>query len=35
MTIAVSPPLRHLRRRDDTTVHDIVVVIRARHGEYR
>jgi hypothetical protein len=33
--IAVGPPLRHLRHRDDATVHDIVVVERARHGEYR
>jgi hypothetical protein len=29
LIIAVGPPLRHLRRRDDTTVHDIVVVERA------
>jgi hypothetical protein len=25
----------HLRRRDDATILDIVVVERARHGEYR
>jgi hypothetical protein len=35
LVIAVGPPLRHLRRRDDVTVFDIVVVERARHGEYR
>jgi hypothetical protein len=41
LIIAVGPPLRYLRhrdylrRRDDVTVHDIVVVERARHGEYR
>jgi hypothetical protein len=35
LIIAVGPPLRHLRRRDDATVHDIVVVERARHVEYR
>jgi hypothetical protein len=28
LIIAVGPPLRHLRCRDDTTVHDIVVVER-------
>jgi hypothetical protein len=26
---------RHLRRRDDATVHDIVVVERARHGKHQ
>jgi hypothetical protein len=35
LVIAVGPPLRHFQRRDDTTVLDIVVVERARHGEYR
>jgi hypothetical protein len=35
LVIAVGPPLRHLRRRDDATVLDIVVVERARHGEYQ
>jgi hypothetical protein len=35
LIIAVGPPLRHLRRRDDTTIHDIIVVERARHGKYR
>jgi hypothetical protein len=34
LVIAVGPPLCHLRRRDDATVLDIVVVERARHGEY-
>jgi hypothetical protein len=34
LIIAVGPPLRHLRRRDDATVHDIVVIERAQHGEY-
>jgi hypothetical protein len=34
LIIAVSP-LRHLRRRDDATVLDIVVIKRARYGEYR
>jgi hypothetical protein len=33
--IDVSPPLRHLRRRDDATILDIVVIERARYGEYR
>jgi hypothetical protein len=28
LIIAVGPPLRHLRCRDDNTVHDIVVVER-------
>jgi hypothetical protein len=35
VVIAVGPPLRHLWRQDDTIVLDIVVVERARHGEYR
>jgi hypothetical protein len=30
----VDPPLRHLRRQDNTTNLDIVVVERARHDEY-
>jgi hypothetical protein len=33
-SFAVSPPLRHLWRQDDAIVLDIVVVGRARHGEY-
>jgi hypothetical protein len=35
LIIAVGPPVRHLRRRANVTVHDIVVVKRARYGEYR
>jgi hypothetical protein len=35
LIIAVGPPLRHLWRQDDATIHDIVVVEHARHGEYR
>jgi hypothetical protein len=35
LVIAVGTPLRHLRRRDDATVLDIVVVERARHSEYQ
>jgi hypothetical protein len=35
LVIAVSPPLRHLRRRDEVTVLDIVVIERARYSEYR
>jgi hypothetical protein len=35
LIIVVCPPLRHLRRRDDATVFDIVVVERVRHSEYR
>jgi hypothetical protein len=31
----VDPPLRHLRRQDDVTILDIVVVERARHDKYR
>ena len=35
LVIIVGPPLRHLlRRQDDATVLDIVVVERARHTEY-
>jgi hypothetical protein len=35
LVIVVGPPLRHLRRRDDAKVLNIVVVERARHGKYR
>jgi hypothetical protein len=35
VVIVVGHPLRHLQRRDDTTILDIVVIERARHGEYR
>jgi hypothetical protein len=35
LVIAADPLLRSLRRRDDVTVLDIVVVERARHGESR
>ena len=35
LIIVVGPPLCYLRRRDDAIVHDIVVVERARHIEYR
>jgi hypothetical protein len=35
LVIAVGPPLRYLRRRDDATVLDIVVVGCTRHSEYR
>ena len=35
VVIVVSPPLRHLQRRDDATILDILVVEHARHGEYR
>jgi hypothetical protein len=35
LVIVVSPPLRHLRRQDDATVLDIVVIKRTRYGEYR
>ena len=35
VVIAVGPPQRHLWRQDDAIVLDIVVVERARHGEYR
>jgi hypothetical protein len=35
LVIVVGPPLCHLRRQDDATVLDIVVVERARYAEYR
>jgi hypothetical protein len=35
LVIVVGPPLCYLRRQDDATVLDIVVVERARHTEYR
>jgi hypothetical protein len=35
VVIAVGLPLRHLRRQDDATVLDIVVVEHVRHDEYR
>jgi hypothetical protein len=35
VVISVGPPLCHLWRQDDATYLDIVVVERARHGEYR
>jgi hypothetical protein len=35
LVIAISPLMCHLWRRDDTTTFDIVVIERARHGEYR
>jgi hypothetical protein len=35
LVIAAGPPLRHLRRRDDATTLDIVIVERARHGASR
>jgi hypothetical protein len=35
VVIDVGPPLRHPWRQDDAIVLDIVVVERARHGEYR
>jgi hypothetical protein len=35
VVIVVGPPLCHLWRQDDVIVLDIVVVERARHGEYR
>jgi hypothetical protein len=35
LVIVVGLPLCHLRCQDDTTVLDIVVVERARHGESR
>jgi hypothetical protein len=35
LVTVVDPPLCHLRRQDDATILDIVVVERARHGEYR
>jgi hypothetical protein len=35
LVVIVGPSLSHLQRRDDATVLDIVVIERARHGEYR
>jgi hypothetical protein len=35
LVIVVGPPLCHLRRQDDATVLDILVVERAWHAEYR
>jgi hypothetical protein len=35
LVTVVDPPLRHLRRQDDATILDLVVVERARHDEYR
>jgi hypothetical protein len=35
LVTVVDPPLRHLRRQDDTTVPNKVVVERARYDEYR
>jgi hypothetical protein len=35
LVTVVDPPLRHLRRQDDATILDIVVVERVRHDEYR
>jgi hypothetical protein len=35
LVTVVDPPLHHLRRQDDATILDIVVVERARHDEYR
>jgi hypothetical protein len=35
LVTVVDPPLCHLRRQDDATILDIVVVERARHDEYR
>jgi hypothetical protein len=35
LVTVVDPPLRHLRRQDDATILDIVVVEHARHDEYR
>ena len=34
LVTVVDPPLRYLRRQDDATVLDIVVVERAQHTEY-
>jgi hypothetical protein len=34
LVTVVDPPLRHLRRQDEATILDIVVVERARHDEY-
>ena len=35
LVTVVDPPLRHLRRQDDGTILDIVVIERARQDEYR
>jgi hypothetical protein len=35
LVTVVDPPLCHLRRQDNATILDIVVVERARHDEYR
>jgi hypothetical protein len=35
LVIVIGPLLHHLRRRDDATVLDIVVVERAQHGKSR
>jgi hypothetical protein len=35
LVTVVDPPLCHLRRQDDATILDIVVVERTRHDEYR
>jgi hypothetical protein len=35
LVIVVGPSLRHLRRQDDATILDIVVIERARHVEYQ
>jgi hypothetical protein len=35
VVIVVDPPLRHFWCQDDAIVLDIVVIERARHGEYR
>jgi hypothetical protein len=35
LVTVVDPRLRHLRRQDDATILDIVVIERARHDEYR
>jgi hypothetical protein len=35
LVTVVDHPLRHLRRQDDATVLDIVIVEHVRHDEYR
>jgi hypothetical protein len=35
LVTVVDPPLCLLRRQDDATILDIVVIERARHDEYR
>jgi hypothetical protein len=35
LVTVVDPPLHHVRRQDDATILDIVVVERARHDEYQ